>query len=82
MSEIIFNPSSAGNLPSQIENLQTTLASLNQRVIILQEALQERDQEISELKMKQATKNSDTTLTIIGALVNLYKFVFPPGKME
>lgn len=53
MSEIIFNPSpSASNFESQIENFQTTLASLNQQVIILQEALQEKEQEVAELEMR------------------------------
>lgn len=76
-------------LQSQVDSLQTSLASVNQRVISLQEALQQRDQQISELK-KSASESpiyrhtdipkTDTTLTIVGALINLYKFVFPPGK--
>lgn len=80
---------------SQVENLQTTLASLNQQVIILQEALQERDQEIAGLRDKltepnpvvgsqaslcEANSCQDNTLTIVGALINLYRFIFPPGK--
>lgn len=53
MSEIIFNSSPSFNsAKSQIENFQTTLASLNQQVIILQEALQEKEQEIVELEMR------------------------------
>lgn len=106
MSEIVFNPLkqsqiSAPDLQSQIENLQTTLASLNQQVIFLQEALQEKDKEISELKMKLAEKEAalqmwsvgpkdqgfkarerriDETMTIIGALISLYKFAVSPGK--
>ncbi len=77
------------SLESQIENLQTTLASLNQQVIILQEALQEKDQEIAELEMKlvqgsqttsQQQMYKDDTLTIAGLLINLYKFLFQPGK--
>ena len=45
MSEIVFNaPITSGDLQTQVESMQTTLASLNQQVIILQEALQERDQ--------------------------------------
>lgn len=88
MSEIIFNPRTAVSevdLRSQVENLQTTLASLNQQVIILQEALQERDQEIAELKAKNTPQvgfdswgvKRDQTLTIVGALINLYKFILP-----
>ncbi|MBU1000750.1 hypothetical protein KKE78_05155, partial [Patescibacteria group bacterium] len=73
MPEIVFNPLKPQNLPqdlsqgsreadlrSQIENLQTTLASLNQRVIILQETLQEKDQEIVDLKAMQAEHNKIT----------------------
>ena len=93
MSEIVFNsPTPAGDLQTQIESLQTTLASLNQQVIILQEALQEKDQEIADLKMRLSESvgstaverplRVDDTLTIIGALIKLYKFVFPPGKVE
>ncbi len=102
MAEIVFNPPKPQNSPealqSQIENLQTTLASLNQQVITLQEALQERDKEIANLQSKlfecnqekqalslppnaaQPVKRVDDTLTIIGALINLYQFAFPPGK--
>ncbi len=79
MSEIVFNsPKSEPSLRNQIENFQTTLAFLNQQVILLKETLQEKDAEITELK--KDTK-SDQTLTIVGALINLYKFVFPPGKI-
>lgn len=87
MSEIIFNPRAAVSevdLRSQIENLQTTLASLNQQVIILQEAVQERDQEISDLQAaskaspcEAEVEKTDQTLTIVGALINLYKFILP-----
>ncbi len=104
MSEIIFNspkksdlindsvPTSI-NFESQIENLQTTLASLNQQVIFLQETIQERDQEIAELEMRlvqssqelpqpqlQPQQDTDEALTITGLLINLYKLVFRPGK--
>ena len=82
MSEIVFNSSKPQDLPeadlrSQIENLQTTLASLNQQVIILQEALQEKDQQITELESKPRQNN---TLSIAGLLIKLYKFIFMPGK--
>lgn len=87
MPEIVFNsPQPANSLQSQIDNLQTTLASLNQQVISLQEALQERDQEIARLKNVSAMKTSsvqpekkDETLTLIGALVKLYKFILQPS---
>lgn len=78
-------------LKSQIESLQTSLASVNQQAIFLQEALQERDQEISELKKQirdqsmgipetSVIRHSDSTLTMIQALVNLYKFALLPRK--
>ncbi|MBI2314680.1 hypothetical protein HYU93_01305 [Candidatus Daviesbacteria bacterium] len=87
MSEIIFNPpKSAPSLESQIDSLQTTLASLNQQVIILQETIQEKDQQIAELKNRPSGNieakepKVDNTLTIVVALINLYKFVFPARK--
>lgn len=98
MSEIVFNPPTSGSSQqSQIENLQTTLASLNQQVIILQEALAERDQKIKDLEMRLlssasqttsvgpldhdlSTRSTDETLTIVGVLINLYRFIFLPGK--
>lgn len=80
MSQIVFNtPISEPSLQSQIENFQTTLASLNQQVIILQETLQEREKEIAELKGSQNT-SVDETLTIVGGLINLYKFIFLPKE--
>lgn len=86
MSEIVFNSPSPNPSPlnSQVENFQTTLASLNQQVIILQEALQERDQEIANLKTKlvsEVKSDVDETLTIVGILINLYKLIFLPGKV-
>lgn len=91
MSEIVFNSPLPNPSPlnSQVESLQTTLASLNQQVIILQEALQERDQEIADLKQTLASYSKtpvsdqrlDNTLTIIGIFINLYRFIFLPGKV-
>lgn len=90
MSEIVFNSSTPqANLESQVESLQTTLASLNQRVYVLQESVQEKDQEIAELTNRLVQQSegapvagSDNTLTIVGALINLYKFIFLSGKAE
>ena len=65
------------NLESQVDSLQTSLASVNQQAIFLQETLQEREQEIARLKQGFGI---DTTLTLTQALINLYKFIFPPGK--
>lgn len=68
-------------LKSQIDSLQTSLASLNQQVFFLQEALVERDRLINQLRSQPTSGNpQDTTLTIVDALINLYRFVFPPGK--
>lgn len=90
MAEIFFNPPPPqSSLESQLENFQTTLASLNQQVIILQETLQERDQEIADLKTRlseyaaasqtwSGKAKIDDTLTIVGALIKLYKLIFPP----
>ncbi|MBI2330377.1 hypothetical protein HYU94_03225 [Candidatus Daviesbacteria bacterium] len=82
MSEIVFN-----SPKPEVENFQTTLATLNQQVIILREALQERDQEIAKLKenTSQVSPGSwevkkDETLTIVGAFIKLYQYVFLPGK--
>lgn len=73
------------SLKSQVDNLQTTLASVNQQAISLQEAIGEKDQEINDLRNRLSISSSpapkvDTTLTIVGALINLYNFIFQPGK--
>lgn len=73
MSEIVFNPqnqeqSNQQDLQSQIQNLQTTLASLNQQIIILQEALQERDQQIKRLKEVKETRPASFPYFFIFAL--------------
>lgn len=94
MTEIVFNaPVPENSLESQVKNLQTTLASLNQQVIILQEALQKREQEITDLKAKLLQSvytpavstipsgKIDDTLTVVGAVIKLYQLVFPPGKV-
>lgn len=92
MSEIVFNApkfekSPQTDLESQIENLQTTLASLNQQIIILQEALQERDQKIAELETELAANGTtlklprvDNTLTIVGLFINLYQLITRPRE--
>jgi len=80
----IFNPP---DLSSQVESLQSSLASVNQQVISLQQSLQEKDQEIIELRKRfketqsiQPMPKVDDTLTIAQALINLYQFVLPPRK--
>lgn len=77
----VFNNPPA-DLSSQVDSLQASLASVNQQVFTLQEALQEKDKEIMELKKSppDILRPKDATLTIVGALINLYKFLIPPGK--
>ena len=80
-------------LQDQINNLQVSLSSVNQQVFVLQQTIQQKDQEIDRLKERLESQpelvakiNSehkiDTTLTIIGALINLYNFIFPPRKTD
>lgn len=81
----------AESLQSQVDNLQASLASVNQQVINLQESIQSKDQEINQLRERllpippspspePQPPKPDSSLTIVGALINLYKFIFPPGK--
>lgn len=86
MSQIVFNSPDI-DLETQVASLQTTLASLNQQVIFLQESLQEKDQKIADLVASQGTPceaeaENDDTLTIVDLLINLYKFLVPPGKVS
>lgn len=90
MSEIIFNSptpvksDSDLSLETHVDSLQTTLASLNQQVIFLQEAVQERDQEIVDLRSRASpceAKQPDQTLTVVAALIKLFKFITSPGKV-
>lgn len=88
---LVRNAKEVPSLKSSVDSLQTTLASVNQQVIILQETIQEREKEIAELKNRltegsvvqsNPEKKPDNTLTIFQALFNLYKFVFMPGKVN
>lgn len=67
-------------LKSQVENLQTDIAYLQTQRISLQETLQEREQELNNLKSNP--KKFDDTLTIVQGLINLYKLIFLPRKVE
>jgi len=83
MPGIIFNsPTVQNSLQSQVDSLQTTLATLNQQIIILQETLQEREQEIADLKaaLSQTPLKTGTNSTIISILINLFRFIFWPRK--
>lgn len=77
-------------LADQINNLQASLSSVNQQVFTLQQTILEKDQEINQLKNRSQPPPispplpapKDNTLTLAGALINLYKFVFQPGKVD
>ena len=71
------------SLKDQISNMQTSLTSINQQVLILQETLKQKDEEITRLrdvstKPSPTFSQSDNTLTLTGLLINLYKFIFVP----
>ncbi len=84
--DLIKNAQEVPNLKSQVNSLQASLAAVNQQIISLQEALAQREQEINQLKIvtppSEPEPPADNTLTLVGALINLYKFLFPPRKVE
>lgn len=88
--DLIRTGQDASALTSQVNSLQVSLASVNQQLITLKEALAEREREINQLKVTTLVPvipagpkpPVDTTLTLVGALINLYKFLFPPRKVE
>lgn len=83
---IMFNtPEQEASAQAQIKNFQTTLASLNQQVISLQEALKARDEEIARLRSEsfytqEEPIKMDETHTIGGLFVKLINYLFVPGK--
>lgn len=80
--EILRLAKEAFNLKDQVDNMQTSLSSINGQVLILQEALQQKDREMAELRAKSThpTGAQDTTLTVAGILINIFKFLFLPRK--
>lgn len=71
--EIIFNqapnPSQeTNNLKSQVDSLQTTLVTINQRIIFLQESLQERDLQIRNLTQNPPPAKNKSTQSLYIAL--------------
>lgn len=86
-AKIITSPSAqflpTESLLQQVESLQNSLALINGQFINLQQNLAEKDKEIVALRSNwdEEQNKKDQTLTIIQALVNLYKFVFLPGKV-
>ena len=94
--EIVFNPlqqvsmiqeseDEIAILKSQIDNLQTSLAAVNQQNISLQENLQEKDLTINELNSKLSEKKKSGfrqgKLSILGELINLYSLASFKEKM-
>lgn len=72
-------------LKDQVDNLQVSLASVNEQLIQTMETLSTREQEIAILKSKQSHNGEDLidqTLTLTEIFYNLYKLVFLPRKME
>ncbi|MDO8573843.1 MAG: hypothetical protein Q7R77_03770 [Candidatus Daviesbacteria bacterium] len=56
MSQIYFN-SPPPDQNDQIENFQTTLAALNQKIFSLQEIMQEKEQELAKLREVKKTSS-------------------------
>lgn len=77
---IINSAKQAKALILEVENLQASLGLVNGNLVNLQQNLTEKEEQISTLMSQTAGKN-DQTLTIIEALLNLYKFIFLPGKV-
>lgn len=67
-------------LKDQISNLQTSLSTINQSVLSLQEALEEKDKEIINLRSQVETEKNEESLTLANLFINLYKFIFVPRK--
>lgn len=79
--ELIRLSKDAISLKGQVDNMQTSLTSINQQLLILQEALQEKDREIARLGSQQAgVVVPDNTQTIAGIFVDIFKFIFLPRK--
>lgn len=74
--ELINLAKEAPSLKSQILSLQSSLALVNDQFINLQQKIADKDQEEKNLNVAKR----DTSLTIFQAILNLYKFVFMPGK--
>lgn len=87
----------ADSLKSQVTSLQSSLSLVNDQLINMQQRLQEKDQQIADLKEQlQSRPNTppivvtppvenkppkDNSVTILEALFNLYKFIFPTSKV-
>lgn len=79
--ELIRLSKDAISLKGQVDNMQTSLTSINRQLLILQEALQEKDREIARLGSQQAgVVVPDNTQTIAGIFINIFKFLFLPRK--
>ncbi len=67
-------------LKDQLNNLQASLAALNQKVISLQTDMAEGPTVITPPVKPDTASKTDKTLTIAGLLINLFKFLFWPRK--
>ncbi len=78
---------SLSSVNQQIMNLQQTIQEKDQQISDLQNQLQNvattptAQPTSTPVPVPAPSENVDTTLTIIGALINLYKFIFMPGKV-
>ena len=83
---IIFNQ--LPKLDADDENLNGTLASMTSELLLMQELLGQKELEINDLRksldetymQKEINPKTDQTLSLVGALIKLYKFfILPKG---
>lgn len=89
--EILRNAKEAMGLKTHIDNMQTSITSINQQVLILQESLQKKDEEVNSLRLQLGNVSgndspsyvpkSDNTLTLTGIMINMFKFIFWPRSV-
>ena len=74
------------SLNQQIIILQETLQERDQEIEHLKMKLAQYNQVIppspDDIMPSEAELRTDNTLTIIGAVIKIYRFLFPPGKVE
>lgn len=83
-------PQLADSYNNQVENLKASLEAMTKELLSMQETLGQKELQINDLRKSLNSKtlqngqekNMDHTLTIIGGLINLYKVVFLPRKVD